>query len=731
MPSFNNADNLLVDQFERAPGRTIWVNRATGSDTAGLGDGSLGLPYRTLGRAAQDLRSGRNDTVVVVGNLTGEGRVRIDGVNNFRIIGLGTVWDAAGSAPLSTIYTPSTSAAALLDGNVRYTVTAHPFVVGDYVFQWRGIGQTGTRPNTVSRVNKVPNANQFDVEVPQRGATFPNTQEPATTLVHLAISNCTNVIIQGFTFEANPFTADEWGGLVFDACRNVYVAECTFGNATLGFISQTIIIGTLSAAGTNLLVERCRFAPTTLDLFAPLGAEAPSIMVRGTIEVRFVSCLFTSFHRNAANIDAGWAEGGGEGFIHFATNPGLGATFVGCTVINRFGQPLGATPPDYTSLVHLDDPGQNGGLDRVFWRGNFFQDAVTGEPVAIDDAGGLEDEEPATIPNHDYVPTWGELIWRRRVQDAITVPGSMGEAVALQVYEGALYVDVDNGVSGTTLGVNGTPDNPVDGAADLAALLASTGLRRVVVRSASLALALTEDFDSIEFAGTGGIASVDLGSANDYTGCRFENLTMIDPDLSGSSTNEYVGCVIQTAVALRGRFERCSFAGTNTFEGGVEHVLVDCFSGAGAAFAPTLQPTAPSADTRFILRGWSGEVTFAGMDQAGCELVADLDGGAVTLAATNVDGTARLAGVVSSFVDSSGQFFVVDSAGLVNRDLLVDEAETTVEIDQATDPWQEVVYEPDGTTERVRFDLFDQDNAAINNANPLSDVTYVRRRARV
>lgn len=425
MPSFSIQDGLFLQQFLLAPGHTIWVNRATGSDTVGDGDGSNSKPYRTLARAAQDLRNGRNDVIVVEGDLSGEARnVKISNINNFAIIGLGTRWDLSTAG---TIAQPTNSASAPLSGRIRYTLTGHGFVVGDRLIMWNGVGATGTRPNGIGEVFLVPNANQFDVDVPQRGSTFPNTTEPRVVLPHLSIFDCDNVLITGLSFDAAAVVADTWGGLYIHDCINVIVADCAFLNSSLAVRGPTVLMGSLQQEGRGNIVTRCTLAPLTLDLFAPQTAEAPSLMLQGLVDPVFRSCILTSFHRNASNVDAGWEEGGGRGFIHIASNPGLGAVFMDCQVFNRFGEPLGAVPPDYASLVHLDDPNQSQGVDRVFFRGNFFQDSSDGEPVLISDSATLQDRDPLTIPLSDGDA--GRLIWRRLTTVASAVSGSMGELV--------------------------------------------------------------------------------------------------------------------------------------------------------------------------------------------------------------------------------------------------------------------------------------------------------------
>lgn len=60
---------------------------------------------------------------------------------------------------------------------------------------------------------------------------------------------------------------------------------------------------------------------------------------------------------------------------------------------------------------------------------------------------------------------------------------------------------------------------------------------------------------------------------------------------------------------------------------------------------------------------------------------------------------------------------------------LLDIEAGTMEIDTTTDPWQVVHYEDDAAPSEVqRYDLYDGDGNAINDANPLTD--FVGRRVR-
>lgn len=75
------------DQFTLVPGSGIWVDPATGDD--GTGDGSEGNPYATVGRGTQDIRSGRNDVVILLGDTT-EAQVQVANKDDWALIGLGS-----------------------------------------------------------------------------------------------------------------------------------------------------------------------------------------------------------------------------------------------------------------------------------------------------------------------------------------------------------------------------------------------------------------------------------------------------------------------------------------------------------------------------------------------------------------------------------------------------------------------------------------------------------------
>lgn len=756
MPGFNNADQAFYDRFARSPGRRIFVNVTTGSDMAGLGDGSIARPYLTIARAVQDLRSGRNDVVLVTGDPTENGPVRVDSIDSFAIIGNRSLWSPGNAG----IQQPTSSA----DGGgdlITYTfAAAHGFADGDLVVTYAGVGSGSTRPNGVAVVQNAT-ATTLDLEPPAKDPSFsPNATEPFFVRPALQITDCTGVLVQGMLFGGD-ILSEEANGLFFRNCGDPRIVGCSFGLSILAISAGTGAVDIINFGRSNL-IEGCDIIPTNIITSTPDRAAMPNIMIQGAADFRFVNNNFIPTTLDGGFNDIAWDQGGGEGLIHVATNPVLGATFFGNSFTNRFSTPLGGTPADYTPLFHLDDPAASNGLDRIFVRGNFFQDSLSGRPITVDDAQGLTDEEPATAVFQDYVPTWGEIILRRRLEDAIQVPGSVGETLARLAYAGAVHVDTaGGGTPGAVVGVNGLPENPVDNLTDARTIADAVGLSAYKIRGS---VTITADHLDWTFEGENPEADVvTINAAADVSRSFFRQLG-VRGDFSGtpSPTNIErctVGSTGGTVTNLQGIVLLVNLLGTIIPAPGGQLALVDA-SSSDVPTGTTIDFNAAAATT-VVLRNPAGIFIFDNLTQADSVLGATLAGAEFFLNASITAGIIQLGGYGQVSDSKTGATLFVNNVLLGSRlDIAVssratvndilDEALAThlgagtvgraiqdaqgilhrTEIDQATNPWQEVVYEPDGTTVRARFDLFDQDNAAINNGNPLEDVKYVRRRVR-
>lgn len=721
---YSSAAEAFFQRYQFAPGRVIYVDGTSGSDTTGTGDGSDPRPYATVARGAQDLRSGRNDVLYIRGTSHAENtRVTISNINGFAIIGNRLNWEAADSA----IQQPTASA----DGGgslIRYTLAGHGFNNGDLVVLYGGVGAGSTRPNGIAVIQNAT-ASTFDVEPPEKDPSFSaNMTEPFVIRSTMQISGCNNFLIQGIIFGSSSLLGNTGAALMIRDCGENRIVGCSFG---LGMLA--IAAGTSGASlinfGRRNLIEDCDFIPSNIQGVTDRRGVMPCMMIQGAGDFVVQGCNFFPTTFNSGFSEVGWQTvyPGLEGVIHIASNPVLGAAFLSNRFANKFGDPLGGTPPDYTSLFHLDDPAASGGLDRVFARGNWYQDTTTGEPVDVDDTEGMQDRESAAIIGQENVQTWGELVWRRRLQDAVFVPQSMGETVARLAYRGAIHIDVTNGASGSTIGVNGLPENPVDNVADARTLADALDLP---VYEVTGAITITTDHLSWTFRGTNpnvDIVTIDAGA--DVANSGFERVG-VRGSFAGTSGDEVNGtqCIVGTQAGtvseLYGLWIETNFLGTITIKTGEELGLLRPAS--TNILGTTFDFDSGPGPSRLLLGDAAGIFRISNMNQATHVLGVTLSGGQLTLNASVTRGIVQLGGY-GQVIDNKGAgeaLFVSFANGVIGR------MEVTVEIDQATDPWQEVVTEPDGN-ERARFELYDQDGNAVNNANPLGGVTFVGERRRL
>jgi hypothetical protein len=179
----------------------------------------------------------------------------------------------------------------------------------------------------------------------------------------------------------------------------------------------------------------------------------------------------------------------------------------------------------------------------------------------------------------------GEYIWRTtdmtsfpngfnqirfRMFDVLTgrdhlakaVLGGFTDAAALGRYQGAIWINTNSGTAGTQIGVNGTPDNPVDTLADALTLATATGFRSFQIIDGSITL--ISSFTQWSFEGTNSAeaATVNL-NGQDVTGSRFTQLTC-----SGAMTGTGAS------------FEQSQLNGVTGFDG----VATNCYLVSGFGF---------------------------------------------------------------------------------------------------------------------------------------------------
>lgn len=214
--------------------------------------------------------------------------------------------------------------------------------------------------------------------------------------------------------------------------------------------------------------------------------------------------------------------------------------------------------------------------------------------------------------------------------------------------DGAIWVDTNNGTSGTVVGVNGTATNPVSSWADALTLNSSLGLKRFHLLGTS-SITLTASVATYQIIGSG-LCSVNLGSQI-ITNAYFENSTITG--IAGSGAARFYRCQ-SASLTISGNciFENCrlgtlSTSVTNLF-------LVNCWAYAGAL---VIDVGATVGDSAFYLHNFHGFVAFSNLGQSGTDIVYLTGSGDVQFNANCTGGTADVIGKWN-LTDNSGNITI-------------------------------------------------------------------------
>lgn len=232
--------------------------------------------------------------------------------------------------------------------------------------------------------------------------------------------------------------------------------------------------------------------------------------------------------------------------------------------------------------------------------------------------------------------------------------GGFPEESAIARFRGAVHIDVDNGVPGTTHPI-GTPDTPVDNLADALVIAAANGLTTFVLRGS---VTLVSALDNWRVIGRGGQAAVTLNGQS-VDGTEFADVA-VGGASNGASFITMAGGRAVSVSNLTGTFTDVGFEGTCSFVGSEEVNLVDCYSSEPSTTQPILNLILFSGDLN--ARHWSGALEIR--NASGPNIDVDLQAGSVALDSTVLSGTIRVSGT-GVLSDSSGGTAAVDSSGLV------------------------------------------------------------------
>jgi hypothetical protein len=249
-------------------------------------------------------------------------------------------------------------------------------------------------------------------------------------------------------------------------------------------------------------------------------------------------------------------------------------------------------------------------------------------------------------------------------------PGIAGRSQALAMYEdAAIWIDTNNGSTGTVVGTNGTKDNPVDNLANAVTLAAATGFRRYNIRQTGGGpLTLTSAHDDWQFHAIGEGADIALAGF-DVGGSRF-----VRCNLEGVQNGAIIAedCMLEDVTGMRGTYKGCRYRGTlGLFATGSVHSDGGSSHESAGGADPIFSFTGAGAH-QLHLHGFAGHVELQDMTNASDEADIELISGHVTIGATNTLGTATVTGV-GVVSDGAVGGTTVDVTGLVEPERLIDD----------------------------------------------------------
>lgn len=231
----------------------------------------------------------------------------------------------------------------------------------------------------------------------------------------------------------------------------------------------------------------------------------------------------------------------------------------------------------------------------------------------------------------------------------------------LIVYDGAIHIDTKNGSPGSTVGTNGTTNNPVDNLADAVTLAAALGFRRYELIGN---ITLTTAHDDWVFVGKAAEAAVNINN-QDVADTLFINV-----QLSGNIGNGPIQAVDSDLDGIgnfTGHAHNCGLVNGTTLGAGTSD-FVACYS-----LVPGLSTPVIDADGvgSINLRAYSGGMEIRNMSAGGQNASLEFIAGQAILAPSNTAGTVTLRGIGNLTDNSLGT--TVESNAFLNIDAIWDE----------------------------------------------------------
>lgn len=223
----------------------------------------------------------------------------------------------------------------------------------------------------------------------------------------------------------------------------------------------------------------------------------------------------------------------------------------------------------------------------------------------------------------------------------------LGETVVYQ--DGAIWVDTVNGVAGTTVGDNGTPDTPSDSIADALTLAVATGLVRIRVASGS-SVTLAAALEGYEIYNCNWTLA--LGGQSISNSCI--SGATISGICTGASQPRFLDCRFNNATIPPSHLTRSGFGGTITAGSAGTFIFDSCYSSVAGTGAPVFDFGSGLDASNVNYRHYSGGVEIQSMGAGTGSYNMSLEGFGQLIINANCSAT--------SLVAIRGCFTVTDNA---------------------------------------------------------------------
>ena len=293
--------------------------------------------------------------------------------------------------------------------------------------------------------------------------------------------------------------------------------------------------------------------------------------------------------------------------------------------------------------------------------GNIILDStVTAGTIVVRGVGTLTDNSiGATVVSTGLISpdSVADAVMEEQTSEH-TTPGSVGRLLGTleKAVTGVVYIDVDNGVSGTGEGV-GTRSNPVDNIADAFTIATALGARSFWIRGD---LTLDRTVTDWRFEGVSS-RGASLALANyDVGGCFFKGLALSGN--GGGGDIHASKCSLGALSNITGEFVECGLTSTLTPADGERTTLIKCFSDVLASSPPIIDLTAQTGDNLQV-RVYSGDLELRNADNAGQQLTVGVAGGRLVLHSSCTAGDLILTGMGE--LDDSSDGLAIDKRGFL------------------------------------------------------------------